>query len=157
MSSYYCLLALCHGNSLQYNPQLHTEQYRHPHIILSSLARIFCWRGLPQCLARQQQTTLPRSRIYLKSTVFRACKIQHKPEEDVLYNDMMRDLLRLCVLPPLLGTPAATTGGGWEASGSSRRRKDRSRAGLAGDVRKRAPVGHAPSGAQEERRSRGFE
>lgn len=32
----------------------------------------------------------------------------------MLYNDMMRDLLRLCVLPPLLGTPAATTAGGWE-------------------------------------------
>lgn len=29
-------------------------------------------------------------------------------------NDMMRDLLRLCVLPPLLGTRTANKGSGWE-------------------------------------------
>ena len=39
---------------------------------------------------------------------------QNQDKEDVLYNDMMRDLLRLCVLPPLLGTPALSKGTEWE-------------------------------------------
>jgi len=40
--------------------------------------------------------------------------VQNQAEEDVLYNDMMRDLLRLFVLPPLVGMPTASKGSGWE-------------------------------------------